>query len=96
MPEQPKKLLDQVRDALIFKHNYYRSEQSIIDWIIRCILFLQKRHTKDIGELETEVFLAYLAQERHVVASTQNQAFNAFLFLYHPARYHISRIAIDA
>lgn len=31
---------------------------------------------------EIEQFLTYLAVERHVAASTQNQAFSALLFLY--------------
>ena len=31
---------------------------------------------------EIEAILAYLAQERHVAASTQNQALSALLFLY--------------
>ena len=35
-----------------------------------------------MGELEIEAFLTYLAIRRKVSASTQNQAFNALLFLY--------------
>jgi integron integrase len=36
-----------------------------------------------MGEAEIAQFLSALAQERHVSASTQNQALNALLFLYH-------------
>jgi len=82
MPEQPKKLLDQVRDTLRIRHYSYRTEQSYVDWIKRFILFHHKRHPKEMGGLEIEVFLAYLAQERHVSASTQNQALSAIRFLY--------------
>ena len=35
-----------------------------------------------MGSREIELFLTYLAVEGKVVASTQNQAFNAILFLY--------------
>jgi len=35
-----------------------------------------------MGKFEIEAFLSYLAKERKVSASTQNQAFNAILFLY--------------
>jgi site-specific recombinase XerD len=35
-----------------------------------------------MGVTEIEDFLSYLAQEANVSASTQNQAFNALLFLY--------------
>ena len=81
MPE-PKKLLDQVRDVLRIKHYSYRTEQTYVDWIKRYIIFHKKRHPKDMGAPEIEAFLAYLAQERHVAASTQNQALSALLFLY--------------
>jgi site-specific recombinase XerD len=81
MPE-PKKLLDQVRDVLRIKHYSYRTEQTYVDWIKRYIIFHKKRHPKEMGAPEIEAFLAYLAQERHVAASTQNQALSALLFLY--------------
>lgn len=35
-----------------------------------------------MGKTEIEAFLTYLATERNVSATTQNQAFNALLFLY--------------
>jgi Phage integrase, N-terminal SAM-like domain len=35
-----------------------------------------------MGTVEIEVFLTHLAIERHVSASTQNQALSALLFLY--------------
>lgn len=35
-----------------------------------------------MGKIEIEGFLTDLAVNRHVSASTQNQAFNALLFLY--------------
>ncbi|MEO1297878.1 MAG: integron integrase, partial [Cyanobacteria bacterium J06636_16] len=41
------------------------------------------RHPKDMGRFEIEAFLTDLAVNQHVAASTQNQALNAVLFLYH-------------
>ena len=35
-----------------------------------------------MGAADVEAFLAYLAVQRHVSASTQNQAKSAFLYLY--------------
>ena len=35
-----------------------------------------------MGKPEVETFLTHLAVDRHVAASTQNQALNAVLFLY--------------
>ena len=79
---KPKKLLDQVRDVLRTKHYAYRTEQSYVDWIRRFILFHNKRHPQEMREAEVEAFLTHLAVERHVSASTQNQALSAILFLY--------------
>lgn len=82
MPEKPRKLLDQVSDALRTKHYSYRTEQTYIDWIKRYILFHNKRHPNEMGENEIRAFLAHLAAERKVSTSTQNQALSAILFLY--------------
>lgn len=40
------------------------------------------RHPRDMGATEVEAFLTMLATERHVSASTHNQALSALLFLY--------------
>jgi integron integrase len=39
-------------------------------------------HPRELGKAEIEAFLTHLAVDRKVSASTQNQAFNALLFLY--------------
>jgi integron integrase len=77
-----KKLMDQVSDALRTKHYSYRTEQTYKDWIKRYILFHNKKHPKDMGENEIRAFIAHLASERKVAASTSNQALSAILFLY--------------
>lgn len=82
MPEKPRKLLDQVSDTLRTKHYSYRTEQTYKDWIKRYILFHNKRHPNEMGENEIRQFIAHLAVERKVAASTQNQALSAILFLY--------------
>lgn len=82
MEQLPRKLLDQVSDTLRVKHYSLRTEKTYIDWIRRYILFHGKRHPKDMGIAEIQVFLAHLATERNLAASTQNQALSAILFLY--------------
>ena len=79
---KPKKLLEQVSDALRTKHYAYRTEQTYIDWIKRYIIFHKKRHPKDMDANEIREFITYLATERKVATSTQNQALSAILFLY--------------
>jgi site-specific recombinase XerD len=75
-------LLDQVREKLRYRHYSLRTERAYVDWIRRFILFHQKRHPTEMGAVEIEAFLTHLAIERHVSASTQNQALSALLFLY--------------
>jgi site-specific recombinase XerD len=53
-----------------------------VDWIKRFILYHDKRHPRDMAEEEVTKFLTHLARDRHVAASTQNQALSALLFLY--------------
>ena len=78
--ESPK-LLELVRGKIRLKHYSIRTEQAYLDWIKRFILHFDKRHPNEMGAVEVEVFLTYLAVERHVSASTQNQAKSALLFL---------------
>ena len=76
------RLMDQVRETLRFYHYAYNTEKSYVEWILRFIHFSGKRHPKDMGKPEIEKFLSHLAINRNVAAATQNQAFNAIMFLY--------------
>jgi len=82
MNKPPKKLLDQVRELIRLKHYSIRTEQTYVSWIKRFILFHGKKHPNDMGKNEIEAFLTHLAKNLNVASSTQNQAFNALLFLY--------------
>ncbi|MBA3963305.1 MAG: integron integrase [Chthoniobacterales bacterium] len=79
---KPKKLLDQVRDVMRFKHYSIRTERCYGDWIERFIRFHGKRHPREMSEAEVGEFLTHLARDGDVSASTQNQALSALLFLY--------------
>lgn len=78
----PPKLLDQVVAKIRFKHYSRRTELTYTHWIKRYILFQGKRHPKDMGASEIEVFLSALATDRNVSASTQNLALSSILLLY--------------
>ena len=80
-PRTPK-LLDRVRDAIRTRHYSFRTEEAYVGWIRRYILYHHKRHPADMGAADITQFLTALAVERHVSASTQNQALAAILFLY--------------
>lgn len=74
--------MDRVRDAARLRHLSRYTEKAYVGWIRRFILFHAKRHPADMGPAEITAFLSSLAVERHVSASTQNQALSALLFLY--------------
>src|SRR5262245_11752755 len=82
MPPKPK-LLDQVRQAIRTLHYSPRTEETYIHWIKRFIFFHNKRHPAEMAEAEIARFLSNLATESRVSGSTQNQALNALLCLYH-------------
>lgn len=79
--EKPR-LLDQVRSVIRVRHYSRRTEEAYTYWIRQFILFHDKRHPLEMGKTEVERFLSWLAEKRHVAASTQNQALNAILFMY--------------
>jgi len=78
---QKPRLLDQVRSVIRVRHYSRRTESAYVSWIRQFILFHDKRHPIEMGADEVGRFLSYLATERDVAASTQNQALNAILFL---------------
>ena len=82
MGNSPVKLLDKVRQCIRLKGYSIRTEKSYVSWIKRFILFHGKRHPQEMGKPEIEAFLSHLVMKRNVASSTQNQAFNAILFLY--------------
>jgi site-specific recombinase XerD len=81
MEERPKRLLDQVRDAIRLKHYSIRTAQSYVTWIKRDIFFHGTRHPHAMGAAEIEAFLTHLAVHQHMASSTQNQALSALMFL---------------
>lgn len=76
------KLLDQVRITLRTNHYSPKTEESYISWIKRFIIFNNKIHPEKLGSEHIKNFINYLAVNRHVSASTQNQALQGVLYLY--------------
>ncbi|MHB8339461.1 MAG: phage integrase N-terminal SAM-like domain-containing protein, partial [Ignavibacteriaceae bacterium] len=76
------KLLDRVSIDLRIKHYSRKTEESYTSWIKRFILFNNKKHPNEMGKDEIQKFVNYLAIEKHVSASTQNQALQGILYLY--------------
>ena len=90
--ENKLKLLERVRQVFRVKHYSYKTEKSYIHRIHEYIRFHKNRHPFEMAELEVQEYLTWLATDRHVAASTQNQAFCALLFLY---RYVLEKPLVD-
>ena len=76
------RLLEQLRQRIRYRHYSPRTEVAYSQWVCRFIRFHGKRHPRELGADHVAAFLSSLANERHVAASTQNQALAALLFLY--------------
>ena len=89
MPRSP--LLAAVRAKLRALHYARRTEGVYLSWIKRYVRHHGMVHPSTLGGREVGAFLTWLALERKVAASTQNQACAALLFLYRD----VLGIAID-
>ncbi len=87
-PLQSSRLLDQVRERIRYMHYSLATEKVYLYWVRFFVRWSgrnnngQMRHPRDIDAKGVEAFLTMLATERHVSASTHNQALSAILYLY--------------
>jgi integron integrase len=89
-------VIQEMRKAIRIKHYSYSTERTYLDWAKRFFDYTLKLKKKDItpsglDSSDVRDYLSYLAMKQHVSSSTQNQAFNALLFLFRD----ILKIAID-
>ena len=75
-------LLDQVRRAIRARHFSPRTEEAYVHWVRRFVRFHGLKHPEELGDDAIASFLAALASDAGVSASTHNQAMSALLFLY--------------
>lgn len=76
------KLLDQVSQLMIRRNYSPRTINAYTRWIKRFIIHNNKIHPLKLSEKHVSEFLTFLAVERKVSPSTQNQALQSILFLY--------------
>ena len=69
-----KRLIDVAREVFRTEHYAYRTEETYIKWIKRFIAFHGNQHPREMGSDEIQQFLSFLAVQRKVSASSQNQA----------------------
>src|SRR5678809_306872 len=79
---QAMRLMDRLRAQIRLRHFSLRTEEAHTGWVRRYIVFHGGRNPDQMSEGEIRDFLSFLASQRNVAASTQNQALAALLFLY--------------
>lgn len=82
------RLDERIHELVTAMHYSPRTEQAYRNWIKQFLDFHNGRDPAAMAEVEINQFLTYLAVERKVAASTQNQALAALLFLY---RYAVGK-----
>ena len=78
-------LMNEVIRMIRLLHYSYSTERTYKQWIERFIAYSMQSAGKTIADLNSQDFrdfLSHLAVKKKVSASTQNQAFNAILFLF--------------
>lgn len=75
-------VLTEMRRKMRLKHLSLFTEKSYISWVRSFIRFHKIREASEIEGGKASAFLSYLACQRSVSASTQNQALNALAFLF--------------
>jgi len=78
----PETLLGVFRARAAVRRYSPRTTYAYSRWVIAFIRYHGRRHPRELGAIAVRDFLSYLAQERKVAASTQNQALAALHFLY--------------
>lgn len=81
-PKPEPKAIMMLRNACRVRHLAYNTEKTYCYWLRQFSYHHHKKPLSTMAGKEVEEFLTYLANERKVSASTQNQAMNALIFFY--------------
>jgi integron integrase len=73
---------EKMKKALRLRHLAYATERNYLLWMRRFQAFAKEKEPAELVGQDLQDFLSYLAVEKKVSASTQNQALNAIIFLY--------------
>lgn len=77
--------LKEMQRLIRLKHYSYSTERTYLQWVERFFSYAlasENKKVEDLSSVDFKNFLSYLALKQRVSSSTQNQAFNAILFLF--------------
>ena len=86
-----KQAQEEAKNVIRLRHFSLSTEKTYLGWIARFKTFLKDRDPHSLEADDIKKYLTHLALHGRVSASTQNQAFNALLFLYR----HILHKGVD-
>ena len=75
-------IIDSLAAEITTRHYSRKTLKAYADWSRKFQGFLHNKPPGELSAVEVKSYLTHLAVTCHVAASTQNQAFNALLFLY--------------
>ena len=75
-------MLEEVKNVIRLRHYSLSTERTYLGWIARFKTYVRDREPQLLEADDVKKYLTHLALHGRVSASTQNQAFNALLFLY--------------
>ena len=73
---------ERLKAAITIRHYSPKTLQAYKAWTRKFQTFVKSKDPQLVSLEDVRGFLSFLAVERHVAASSQNQAFNALLFLF--------------
>ncbi len=76
------KLISDLSNEIKTRHYSRKTLKAYADWCRHYQNYLRNKPPEELSESDVKKYLTYLAVQCKVAASTQNQAFNALLFLY--------------
>jgi integron integrase len=78
------RIIEEMKRSIRLKHYSLSTERSYLDWAKRFFVYVHETKGDETAFAADDIkqYLSHLAIKRRVSASTQNQAFNALLFLF--------------
>ena len=77
-----KKLYINLKEEIKIRHYSPKTLKTYSQWVRQFQGFMRNKEPQSLSNADVKEFLTFLAVKRKVAASTQNQAFNALLFLF--------------
>jgi integron integrase len=78
----PGQFMQQLRRSMREQKLAWTTEKTYVRWVRSFIRFHRYRHPRDMGPIEVDQYLSWLAVHRRVAPATQSIALNALVFLY--------------